>query len=45
MIIAVAGPYSTDTEEYRTANPDGVNIAATEVYRKGHVPEIPNHNK
>jgi hypothetical protein len=45
MLIAVAGPYSADTEEKRTANPDAVNIAAAEVYNKGHIPGIPNHNK
>lgn len=40
MIIAVAGPYSAPTEEERTKNLDAMNIAAAEVYLKGHIPVI-----
>jgi hypothetical protein len=40
MLIAVAGPYSADTEEKKAANLDALNIAAAGVYRKGHIPVI-----
>jgi hypothetical protein len=40
MLIVVAGPYSADTEEKRSANLDAMNNAAAEVYRKGHIPVI-----
>jgi len=40
MLIVVAGPYSAETEEQRTENLDSMNIAAAEVYRKGHIPVI-----
>lgn len=39
MLIAVAGPYSADTEEQKAANLKAMNIAAT-VYRRGHIPVI-----
>jgi hypothetical protein len=40
MLIVVAGPYSAETEEQRAKNLDAMNIAAAEVYRKGHIPVI-----
>ena len=40
MLIAVAGPYSADTEEQKASNLRAMNIAAAEVYRKGHIPVI-----
>lgn len=40
MLIAVAGPYSADTEEERAANLDAMNYAAAKVYMKGHIPVI-----
>ncbi len=40
MLIAVAGPYSAPTEEQKAANLKAMNIAAAEVYRKGHLPVI-----
>lgn len=40
MLIAVAGPYSAPTEEEKTENLEAMNIAAAEVYRKGHIPVI-----
>lgn len=40
MLIAVAGPYSAPTEEQMKANLKAMNIAAAEVYRKGHIPVI-----
>lgn len=40
MLIVVAGPYSADTEEKKAANLEAMNIAAAEVYRKGHIPVI-----
>ena len=40
MLIAVAGPYSAETEEQKAANLRAMNIAAAEVYRKGHIPVI-----
>lgn len=40
MLIVVAGPYSADTEEIRSANLDAMNTAAAEIYRKGHIPVI-----
>jgi len=40
MLIVVAGPYSAETEEKRSANLDAMNTAAAEVFRKGHIPII-----
>ena len=40
MLIAVAGPYSAETEEQKAKNLDALNIAAARVYRKGHIPVI-----
>jgi len=40
LLIAVAGPYSAPTEEQKAANLKAMNIAAAEVYRKGHLPVI-----
>ncbi len=40
MLIAIAGPYSADTEEERSKNLKAMNIAAAQVYRKGHIPVI-----
>ena len=40
MLIAVAGPYSAPTEEEKAKNLEAMNIAAAEVYRKGHIPVI-----
>jgi hypothetical protein len=40
MLIAVAGPYSAETEEQKADNLNMMNIAAAEVYRKGHIPVI-----
>jgi len=40
MLIVVAGPYSADTEEKKAKNLEAMNIAAAEVYRKGHIPVI-----
>ena len=40
--IMVAGPYrsGTKTEQERAANLRGMNAAALEIFRKGHVPVI-----
>ena len=40
MLIVVAGPYSADTKEKMAENLKAMNIAAAEVYRKGHIPVI-----
>jgi hypothetical protein len=40
MLIAVAGPYSADTEEKRRQNLKAMNAAAARVYLKGHIPVI-----
>jgi hypothetical protein len=40
MLIAVAGPYSADTEEKRKLNLKAMNSAAARVYLKGHIPVI-----
>jgi hypothetical protein len=40
MLIVVAGPYSADTEEKKAENLEAMNIAAAEVYRRGHIPII-----
>lgn len=40
MLIVVAGPYSADTEEKKANNLKAMNIAAAELYRKGHIPVI-----
>src|SRR4030095_1031883 len=40
ILIAVAGPYTADSAEKRASNLDAMNIAAAEVYKKGHTPVI-----
>lgn len=40
MLIAVAGPYSAATREARQQNLEAMNLAAAEVFRRGHVPVI-----
>lgn len=40
MIIAVAGPYSADTQEQRTKNLNNLNIAAGKLLERGHIPVI-----
>lgn len=40
MIIAVAGPYSADTEEQRKKNLIVLNTAAARLLELGHVPVI-----
>lgn len=40
MLIVVAGPYSADSDEQKTQNLKAMNIAAAEVYRKGHIPVV-----
>lgn len=40
MLIAVAGPYSAESEQQKAANLKAMNAAAAEVYRKGHIPVI-----
>lgn len=40
MLIAVAGPYTADSEEEREKNLEAMNLAAAEVYKKGHIPVI-----
>jgi hypothetical protein len=40
MLIVVAGPYSADTEEKKARNLETMNIAAAEIYRRGHIPVI-----
>ncbi len=40
MLIAVAGPYSAETEEQQALNLKAMNAAAAEVYKKGHIPVI-----
>jgi hypothetical protein len=40
MIIGIAGPYTAPTEEARQHNLDAMNLAAAEVYKKGHIPFI-----
>lgn len=40
MVIAVAGPYSADTENARRANMDAMNKAAARLLEKGHIPLI-----
>lgn len=40
MLIVVAGPYSAETDEQKAKNLEAMNIAAAEVYRKGHIPVI-----
>lgn len=44
MLIAVAGPYSAETEEQRNMNLDAMNDAAAEIYKKGHIPVIGINN-
>ncbi|MCY7361986.1 MAG: hypothetical protein LH629_07975, partial [Ignavibacteria bacterium] len=40
MLIAVAGPYTADTEEKKKQNLDATNVTAARVYEKGHIPVI-----
>ena len=40
MLIAIAGPYSAQTEEQRKINLDKLNLIAAEIYKKGHIPLI-----
>lgn len=40
MLIAVAGPYSANTEKEKENNLKAMNTAAAEVYKKGHIPVI-----
>lgn len=40
MLIAVAGPYSAESEQQKAVNLKAMNAAAAEVYRKGHIPVI-----
>lgn len=40
MLIAIAGPFSAETEAERNKNLKLLNLAAAEVYRKGHIPVI-----
>lgn len=40
MLIVIAGPYSAQTDEQKAANLKGMNIAAAEVYKLGHIPVI-----
>ncbi len=40
LLIAVAGPYSADTEIRKKENLDAMNEAAARVYEKGHIPVI-----
>lgn len=44
MLIAVAGPYSADTEEKMQANLNTMNDACAEVYKKGHIPVVGVNN-
>ncbi|MDR3679464.1 MAG: DUF1937 family protein [Flavipsychrobacter sp.] len=40
MIIGVAGPYSSPTEEGRKKNLDALNATAARLLEKGHIPLI-----
>lgn len=40
LLIAVAGPYSADTDIRKKENLDKMNEAAAGVYEKGHIPVI-----
>lgn len=40
MLIAVAGPYSADSEEQRQRNLDLLNEAAARILKLGHIPVI-----
>lgn len=40
MLIAVAGPYSAETQKQRQRNLDSLNEAAAVVFRLGHIPVI-----
>lgn len=40
LLIAVAGPYSADSEIKMKKNLDAMNEAAAKVYEKGHIPVI-----
>ena len=40
MLLAVAGPYSANTEEQRQKNLDALNAAAARLLEMGHIPLI-----
>lgn len=40
MIIAVAGPYTAESETQRQENLDKLNVAAAAILAKGHIPLI-----
>jgi hypothetical protein len=40
MLIAVAGPYSAETQEQRQRNLDALNEAAAAVLKLGHIPLV-----
>ncbi len=40
MLIAIAGPYSAETEEHRVRHLTALNHAASEVLRRGHIPVV-----
>ena len=40
MLIAVAGPYSADSNEQRQRNLDSLNEAAAVIFELGHIPVI-----
>ena len=40
MLIAVAGPYSSDDPTQRQRNLEALNKAAAEILRRGHIPMI-----
>jgi hypothetical protein len=40
MLIAVAGPYSAETQEQRQRNLDSLNEAAAAILKLGHIPMI-----
>jgi len=44
MLIAVAGPYSADSEEKMQSNLDAMNDACAEIFKKGHVPVVGVNN-
>jgi hypothetical protein len=40
VLIAVAGPYSAETQEQRQRNLDAINQAAAAVMKLGHIPVV-----
>lgn len=44
MLIAIAGPYTADSEEKMQSNLDAMNDVCTEVYKKGHIPVVGLNN-